>query len=408
MQLFVGKGGTGKTTLAAATALAAARSGVRTLVVSLDQAHSLADVFAVDPATPGSVDARIVPVTDGLDALEIDSLALLEQRFALLAALAAAGGAHEHGDRFGIPAPEEVTGLPGVQEILALGEVARLADTGRWDAVIVDLPASADAFRTLAAPATVSEYIERIWPRHSRIVAATGADPRLALVVALVDRVVDHTATVRDLLADHSRTSVHLVATADRLGVAEARRLRSWTALSGLRLARVLVNRTVPDFPADEAGPAATWLAEQRGGQRRIVAEIETILVAVAVAVVECEQRCTEPVGLASLAALAESLYPDGVAPHTPEDSGVEPVRVQRESGTGVDAVYTMRMHLPLADAASLTLGRVDDDLVIGADGMRRRVRLASGLRRCTVSGAEFEGSDLLVRFRPDPAVWPQ
>ncbi|MEZ7236993.1 ArsA-related P-loop ATPase [Rhodococcus sp. GXMU-t2271] len=406
MRLFVGKGGAGKTTLAAATALAAARSGLPTLVVSLDQAHSLTDVLTVDPASAGSVDARIVPVADGLDALEIDSLALLEQRFALLTALAAAGGAHGHGDRFGIPAAEELTGLPGAQEILALGEVARLADSGRWGEVLVDLPASADAFRMLAAPATVSEYIERIWPRHSRIVAATGADPRLALVVALVDRVVEHVTTVQDLLADHTRTRVDLVATADRLGIAEAQRLRSWTALAGLRLERVILNRIVPDLPADESGPAAAWLAEQREGQRRIVAELAATLGDVTV--VECEQRCAEPVGLASLAALAESLYPDGAAPLAREDAGLGPVRVQRESGTGVDAVYTMRMHLPLADAASLTLGRVDDDLVIGADGMRRRVRLASGLRRCTVAGAEFEGSDLLVRFRPDPAVWPQ
>jgi len=66
-----------------------------------------------------------------------------------------------------------------------------------------------------------------------------------------------------------------------------------------------------------------------------------------------------------------------------------------------------MRMYLPLADPASLTLGRIGDDLVVGADGMRRRVRLASGLRRCTVSDAEFDGTDLVVRFVPDPAVWP-
>jgi len=69
--------------------------------------------------------------------------------------------------------------------------------------------------------------------------------------------------------------------------------------------------------------------------------------------------------------------------------------------------VYTMRMYLPLVNPSTLTLGRVEDDLVVGAEGVRRRVRLASVLRRCVVAGAELDGSDLVVRFTPDPQVWP-
>ncbi len=155
---------------------------------------------------------------DGVDLIEVDSLALLEQRFAGLASLASIAAGHEHGDRFALPAPEELTGLPGVEELLALSEVARLADSGRWHTVIVDAPASADAVRMLAAPRTISDYMDRIWPQHSRVEAAIGPDPRLTVVVALFDRVLSGIAATRDLFENPDRTTAVLVSTPDRAG----------------------------------------------------------------------------------------------------------------------------------------------------------------------------------------------
>jgi arsenite/tail-anchored protein-transporting ATPase len=81
---------------------------------------------------------------------------------------------------------------------------------------------------------------------------------------------------------------------------------------------------------------------------------------------------------------------------------------VDLESGSGLEAVYRMRLALPALDPGSLTLGRSDDDLIISAGGVRRRVRLASVLRRCTVLDAQLRGSELTVRFQPDPEVWPK
>ena len=106
-----------------------------------------------------------------------------------------------------------------------------------------------------------------------------------------------------------------------------------------------------------------------------------------------------EPVGLTSLGALSDAVGAQICRPG-PE---IAPSTVRLESGTGVDSVYALRMHLPLVDPASLSLGRADDDLIVGADGHRRRVRLASVLRRCTVDSAELDGTHLVVRFRPDP-----
>ncbi|TCN51685.1 arsenite-transporting ATPase [Rhodococcus sp. SMB37] len=372
------------------------------LLVSIDQAHSLADILAVDAGT------GVTSVADGLDVLEIDSLGLLEQRYATLHRLATVTGGHEHAGQFDLPAPEELIGLPAVQELLALTEVARLADEGRWRMVIVDAPASADAFRMIASPRTFSDYMDRIWPQHSRIAAATGTDPRLMLVVALYDRILGGLGAVRDLLDDRTRTSVTLVTTPDRAGFAELRRLRSWTAMATLRLDAVIVNGILPDLGED--GPAAEWIASARAAQCAVVDEIREQVTETPVAV--CERRSSEPIGLRSLGEMTSfgemTQHHRGDRDPSQQGSDVEPVRISHDTGTGVDAVYTMRMHLPLADPSSLTLGRVDDDLVVGADGIRRRLRLASGLRRCIVSEAEFDGTDLLLRFAPDPAVWPQ
>ncbi|HET8992494.1 MAG TPA: ArsA-related P-loop ATPase [Rhodococcus sp. (in: high G+C Gram-positive bacteria)] len=394
--MFLGKGGAGKTTLAAATALTDARTDGSVLLVSIDQAHSLADVLAVDAGS------GLTSVTDGLDILEIDSLGLLEQRYATLHRLASFTGGHEHAGQFDLPAPEELIGLPAAQELLALTEVARLAADGRWRTVIVDAPASADAFRLIASPRTFADYMDRIWPQHSRIAAATGSDPRLMLVVALYDRILGGLGALRDLLDDRTRTGATLVTTPDRAGFAELRRLRSWTAMATLRLDAVIVNGLVPDLGDD--GPAAEWVAAVRAAQSAVVDEIRALVTETPVVVYE--RRSDEPIGLRALGEMTQHHRHDRDPSRLGSD--VEPVRIGHDTGTGVDAVYTMRMHLPVADPSSLTLGRVADDLVVGADGIRRRLRLASGLRRCTVSEAEFDGTDLLLRFVPDPAVWPK
>ena len=110
-----------------------------------------------------------------------------------------------------------------------------------------------------------------------------------------------------------------------------------------------------------------------------------------------------EPIGPASLGELLDAVvYRNGAAPPGP----LRPV-VDLESGSGLGSIYRMRLELPQVDSGSLTLGRVDDDLVIGTGGLRRRVRLASVLRRCTVVDAALRGTELTVRFRPNPEVWP-
>ncbi|MFC9895479.1 ArsA family ATPase [Nocardia sp. NPDC127579] len=410
LELFVGKGGVGKTTLACATAIAHARTGQRVLIVSLDQAHSLGDAlglrFAHDPGTV----TGIIRVATGLDAIEVDSLALLEDRFRDVVRMWSTGGSHQHGIDLAALDPAELTGLPGVQELLMLVELAQFADEDDWDVLVVDCPPSADMLRIVTAPETLLGYLERIWPPHARARQAGGLDLRRAVLAATVNKIVTAVTAVRDLLADHARTGVTLVTVAERVALAETERVHSAAALLGLRLDTVLVNKVLPAVPpGDSAHPAIDWYLARRAEQLAVLEQLGVRFEGTA-RVLVAEHSGTEPVGPTALLELAEQFDAAGSLGDNLAEvrtSSGEPV-VRWESGTGLHSVYTLRMRLPVVDPATLRLGRVEDDVIVGADGVRRRVRLAPVLRRCTVDGAELDGHHLVLRFVPDPELWPR
>ncbi|OBH15051.1 hypothetical protein A5710_15925 [Mycolicibacter sinensis] len=404
ISLFVGKGGVGKSTLAAATAVAEARAGNRVLLISTDQAHSVGDVLGVTVAPSGGRDLVSVGLDDAgpgrLDVLALDTLALLEAHWAeVVVVLSERFPESDLGDL----APEELSALPGVQEVLGLHEVGELAGSGRWDRVVVDCASTADAMRMLTLPATVALYAERSWPRHRRLSAA---EDRSAALVELIERVNGAAERLAALLTDEALVGAHLVLTAERVVAAEAVRTLGTLALTGVRVDELIVNQILLQddsyvYTNLPAHPAFDWYAERIREQHGVLDELDRAIGDVAMVLVP--HLAGEPIGPKALAELLESSRRrDGSAPPGP----LRPV-VDRESGSGLGAVYRLRLELPQVDSGSLSLGRSGDDLIIGAGGTRRRVRLASVLRRCTVLDATLRGSELTVRFRPDPQVWP-
>lgn len=383
------------------------------LIVSTDQAHSTGDVLGVGITPTGRREpTRVFADLDtgadagaggSLDALALDTLALLEARWREIAAVLV--GKYPQSD-LGTLAPEELSALPGIQEVLGLHEVGELADSGEWDHVVVDCASTADALRMLTLPATFGLYLERIWPRHRRL-AQPPADLASAAAITLVERVADGTEKLSTLLADASRVSAHLVLTAERVVAAEATRTLGSLALMGVQVAELLVNQILVQDDSFEyrnlpAHPAFDWYAERIAEQQAVLGELDAAIGDVKLVLVP--HLAGEPVGPKALGELLDAArLRDGSPPPGP----LRPV-VDRESGTGLDAVYRMRLELPQVDPGALTLGRVDDDLIIGSGGMRRRVRLASVLRRCIVMDAQFRGGELTVRFRPNPEVWPK
>jgi arsenite/tail-anchored protein-transporting ATPase len=394
--------------LATATAVRDARAGLRVLVVSTDQAHSTGDVLGVTVTPTGLREPTRVLADDAdagggfLDALALDTLALLEGRWREVSGLLS--------DRFpesdlGNVAPEELSALPGVQEVLGLHEVGELASSGEWDHVVVDCASTADALRMLTLPATFGLYLERAWPRHRRLSSGSD-DARSAAVVGLLERIGTGTEKLSSLLTDGERVSAYLVMTAERVVAAEAVRTLGSLALMGVRVAELIVNQILVQDDSYEyrnlpEHPAFDWYSERISEQQNVLDELDRTIGDVQLVLVP--HLAGEPIGPKALGELLDcARRRDGSPPPGP----LRPI-VDRESGSGLEAIYRLRLELAQVDSAALTLGRVDDDLIIGVGGMRRRVRLASVLRRCIVMDAQLRGSELTVRFRPNPEVWP-
>jgi len=398
--------------LACATAVTAAAAGQRVLVVSTDQAHSLGEVLGVPvPASGAGEVVRVLTDLDTgagdgggglLDALALDTLALLERRW--LEVVGALERQFPESDVDTI-APQELSGLPGVQEVLGLHAVGEFAVSGRWDRIVVDCASTADALRMLTLPATIGLYVERAWPRHRRL-SGVADDARSAPLVDLLERISASAEELGGLLADGECVSAHLVMTPERVVSAEAVRTLGALALMGVRVEELIVNQVLTEDESYEyrdlpAHPAFDWYAERIAEQRAVLDELETSIGDVKM--VLTAHLSGEPIGPKALGALLDGARRRG---ESPPPGPLRPI-VELESGSGLGSIYRMRITLPQLDPGALTLGRVDDDLIISVGGLRRRVRLASVLRRCTVVDANLRRGELTVRFRPDPEVWP-
>jgi arsenite/tail-anchored protein-transporting ATPase len=402
--LFTGKGGVGKTTLAAATATMLARSGRKVLAVSTDPAHSLGDALEAD------LGGEPVELEAGLCAAHIDTRALLDDSWGRLQVhlrtMLSGAGVDEL-------VADELTVLPGVEELLALGEVRRAAETGLWEVVVVDCGPTAETLRLLALPEALSGYLERLFPAHRRAVrgllagltgAGRDAQPAWDRTIDALDGLAEQLTGLRSMLADHTRTSIRLVLTPERVVVAETRRTLTALALHGLHVDALVANRVLPGPPPSLRGPAARWLRERHAEQQAVLAELG----AAPVPLCTVAYTAAEPTGVAALLAVAQSLYgsTDPAPPAGPATAPLLQVRRTAGSGTSLDSEFELVLRLPGVAAGSLDLARVEDELAVTAGGTRRMVALPSVLRRCTVTGARLSGDDLCVVFTPDPSVW--
>ncbi|QRP44050.1 ArsA family ATPase [Amycolatopsis sp. FDAARGOS 1241] len=373
--LFTGKGGVGKTTLAAATATALAGRGRKTLVVSTDPAHSLSDAFAAPlRSEPSEVDVPGDGSPAGLWAAQVDSRALADRtwhglRDQLRTVLTGAG--------LDTLDAEELTVLPGVDELLALGEVRRLAGLGPWDTVVVDCGPTAETLRLLALPEAVAGYLSRAHGRRGRVASS-------------VRRLGVHLDALRELLTDPTVTTVRLVLTPERVVVAEARRTLTSLALRGIAVDGLIANRLMP-APGFWRGSAATWLRTRRAQQDAVLADLAGAGFGPG-ELARVEHRAAEPVGAAALAELARELY--GTRdPLSGNGKPVTPLLQVTPDGDG----FQLRVAIPLQREADVDLARVDDDLAITVDGFRRLITLPETLRPCRITGAESDGGGLVI-----------
>ena len=380
--LFTGKGGVGKSTLAAATACVSAEAGHRTLVLSTDAAHSLADALGEQAGTEPT------EVSPNLWVQHVDSQRRFEeswsdiQRF-LLSVLDVAG--------VDPVAAEELTVIPGAEEVLALLEVRAQARSGRWEVLVVDCAPTAETLRLLALPGALGWYIDRVLPVERRVVKAlrpvlsraAGVPMPEDSVFDAIERLHGELDDVRSILTGPD-ASVRLVLTPESVVLAEARRAYTTLALFGYRVDAAIVNRVFPDGGADP------WRAAWVASQRRILDDAADSFAGLTIWTSVYRDR--EPVGAVELAALARETYDDS----DPLAPGVTlpPMRV---TTGGVGPILSL--NLPLANQEDVRLVRKGDELVISVASYRRLLTLPSGLARHRVAGARVHAGELQVRF---------
>ncbi len=381
--LFTGKGGVGKTTVSAATAVRCADLGLRTLVISTDPAHSLADALDVPLGDQPS------QLAEHLWGQQLDAQERMEESWGEIQAWLL-----EVFDWAGVDAieAEELSLLPGLDEVFALSDIRTIAASGEWDVLVVDCAPTAETIRLLSLPDVLAWYMDHLFPvsrRVSRVVA-----PVLARVSSLpmagddvfgaAERFHRRLDGVRALLRDRSTSSVRLVVNPERMVIAEARRTFTYLSMFGYAVDAVIANRLLPEAISDP------WFETWKEVHQRHLATIDESFAPVPV--LRAELAAHEPIGLAHLRTLASDIYGDGDPSAVLHDA--ETMRVERDGTSSV-----LVLALPFASRDELELGRRDDELLVRVGPYRRAVLLPDGLRRRPVLDAALVEGDLRVTF---------
>jgi arsenite-transporting ATPase len=381
--LFTGKGGVGKTTVAAATAVRAARAGSRTLITSTDPAHSLADSFDV------AMGDDITPIGENLWAEQIDAQARLESNYRDI---------QEHVisllSWMGVDSveAEELSVIPGLDEIFSLTDMRRHADSGRFDTLIVDCAPTAETLRLLSLPEVMNWYIERIFPIHrgvtktirpmlTRMTSMPIPDER---IFAAVERLHRNLEVVRQMLTDEKLSSVRLVVNPEKMVIAEARRTYTYLSLFGYRVDAVVVNRIIPDEVNDP------YFGKWKSIHTEHLHTIEESFQPVPILRARLFEQ--EMVGTDLLEQMGDEVYGD-------RDAGSvlhrdNPISVRKR---GPWLVLSMR--LPFAERGDVDVHRKADELYVRVGSYKRSLILPHALQRLDVKQARFTDDGLEVRF---------
>jgi len=380
--LYTGKGGVGKTSVAAASARRCAAAGQRTLVLSTDPAHSLSDSLGV------KLGGAPTPVSEGLWGQEVSAQAEMERHWNAVRAWAGQLLIARGVDRV---SAEELTVPPGLDELFSLLQVKAHYESGDFDVLIVDCAPTGETLRLLSFPDVARWWLERVFPQQSRIMDAARPFARAVLDISLPDDVVleDVGSLIRNLIAmneilrDHEHVSIRLVMNPDRMVVDEARRTFTYLNLYGFLTDAVVVNRVFGEEVGDYFG---AWRARQ---QEHLKDARESFA---PVPVLQAPWFDEEVIGPEMLDRLADAVFAER------DPAAVLHSQVSQRLVVGSDGA-TWSVDLPLAERGEISLKKIGLELVVRVNGHKRTVLLPPALADYAPAGAAYEDGSLEVRF---------
>lgn len=384
--LYTGKGGVGKTSVAAATARRCAAAGLRTVVLSTDPAHSLGDSLEAELGPDPT------PLADNLWGQEVEAQREMESNWAAvqdwLGRLLADRGV------LGVTAAE-LTVPPGMDELFSLLEIRRHHASGEFDAIIVDCAPTGETLRLLSFPDVARWWLDKVLPWERRLVAAARPFARTFLDVPLpgddvfadVQRLTRSLIAMNEILRDHEHTSIRLVMNPDRMVIREAQRTFTYLNLYGYLTDAVIVNRVFPDEVADTYFGA--WRERQAENLQLVREGFDPVPLLIARYFEE------EVVGPGMLDRLGAELFDE----HRPEAVLHSELSQQIRS---VDGRTVISIRVPFADRSELDLGKVGQELIVRAGREKRTIILPAALARHRTAGAKLESGTLEVSFEDD------
>ena len=381
--LYTGKGGVGKTSVAAATARRCAAAGARTLVVSTDPAHSLGDVLDAE------LGADPVAVAPRLWGQQIAAQEELERNWAAVQDWAGDMLVERGVDRI---SAEELTVPPGADELFALLAIKRHHEGGEYDVIVVDCAPTGETLRLLSFPDVARWWLEKVFPQQGRILDAARPFARMVLDVSLpgeavmaeVQRLVENLIAMHAILRDEKRVTLRLVMNPDRMVVDEARRTFTYLNLYGFLTDAVVVNRVFPD----DVGP---YFSAWRATQQEALAEVGSAFSPVPV--LQAPYFEQEVRGAAMLDRLGDALFSEGRdAAAVLHGTFTQGLVVGRDGAS-------LRLDLPFAEKGDLQLKKIGPELIVRVGGHKRTMLLPPALAGYRPSGANFEDGALMIRF---------
>ena len=385
--LYTGKGGVGKTSVAAATALRCADRGLRTIVASTDPAHSLSD----------SIDQEIGPEPKQLQpnfwVQEIDVLHQMQKHWRevqeYLATLLSWRGIDDL-------IAEEVAIIPGMDELASLLQIVYLQGSGEFDIVIVDMAPTAETLRFLAFPEAANWYLQRIFPLQRQ--ALRLARPLLRGVTDMplpddrifeaVRELVQDLDRMHTLLSDPDVSSVRVVLNLEKMVIREAQRTLTYVSLYGFPVDGVVCNRVIPPEVTDPYFD--DW-------KRAQAANMELVRQAFApLPIFSVPMFTQEVVGLEMLRRAAQAAFGEQDPSRVLHRGRLYEVRK-------AEGVYQMLLRLPLTSREDIDLVRKRDELIVRVGNHKHNLLLPDTLARLPVAGAKYEGDDLVITFASEP-----
>jgi len=389
--MFTGKGGVGKTSLAAATGMKLAELGHRTLIMSIDPAHSLADCFDLDNDLFRAQTSDPLAVSEQLSIFELNIQKEIKRHWQEISSYVSA--VLRTTGISGVEA-EELAILPGMEELSAMMYINQYRREKRYDVIVLDAAPTAESLRFISMPTTLDWYMKHIFPFQRNLLKAVRPIANRVAPFELptdsyfvnIRELFEKLDGIDEIMGNPQITSVRLVTNPEKMVLRETQRAFVYFSLHGLTVDSIIVNRVLPAEVRD------VWFNDWHMSQDNVLHEIEEYFAPVPVKRVPLFSH--EVLGKQRLQDLAASLYPGGEDPSAVTRTE-KPYSFEKRNGS-----YEIRVLLPFATKGEIGLFKKGDELVVEIGTLRRHIGLPRSMASLSPSRAKLEKGLLTVEMQ--------